>query len=263
VSAAANAFSFPSDPSAAQQSQAPFGQVFQAQAQARPKPSINRRPCLQAAKRSPPAAITCRRNTPQLFFNLQLHKASKWHSPRPPSASPVFTRNAGHPAPKLRKRRSFRQASRLFNLVCQVSVQPSFGVPAARPRAAMDPELAAAVSPACLQLQARAWSGLHLRQACPLLLIGLRPVPPAHPSRHQVRHALRQVRFRRPHRCWSRQRFRHMPRMQGQGQQRYVHMAPHSERGWLPHVPRRRRLLANTVLPQATSALQDYFPSAV
>jgi hypothetical protein len=81
-----------------------------------PTPSINRRPCFQAAKRSPPAASTCRRNTPQLFFNLQLHKASKWHSPWPPSPSPVFKRSVGHPAPKLRRRRSFRQASRLFNL---------------------------------------------------------------------------------------------------------------------------------------------------
>jgi hypothetical protein len=45
------------------------------------------------------------------------------------------------------------------------------------------------------QLQARTWSDLHLRQACPLPHLGLRPVPSAHPSRHQVRHALRQVRM--------------------------------------------------------------------
>jgi hypothetical protein len=94
-----------------------------------PKPSINRRPCLQAAKRSLPAAIRCRRNTPQLFFNLQLHKASKWHSPRRLSPSPVFTCNVGHPAPKLRRRRCFRQASRLFNLCARCPCSPASEFP--------------------------------------------------------------------------------------------------------------------------------------
>jgi hypothetical protein len=94
-----------------------------------PKPSINRRPCLQAAKRSLPAAIRCRRNTPQLFFNLQLHKASKWHSPRPPSPSPMSTCNAGHQAPKLRRRRCFRQASRLFNLCARCPCSPALEFP--------------------------------------------------------------------------------------------------------------------------------------
>jgi hypothetical protein len=160
VSAAANAFSFPSNPSAAQQSQAPFGQVFQAQAQARPQafnqsssvPSSG--PAVPAGRDHMPAQYTPavfqpaasqgqQVAQPSAAFGQPSFHAQCWPSGSQAAQAPIFSP-------------SFPT---FFQPVCQVPVQPSFGVPAARPRAAMDPKLAAAVSPA-LSLNCRQGHGL-------------------------------------------------------------------------------------------------------